>query len=285
MSLNIIVLISQALVFSLHASLQLAIYTAKLKENKFYLIRALSLTDASNSVFILVTVLGRQGSIDWMEAGLAIRIGFGISLWLHHMSLFITMLIVVDRWIAIRYCLEYPTIVTKRRLRCMIGCVSLIDAFILTVCFAIRLDKRRPLFFAKLATGIFHFSTCAVIISLGKITMKIRNRTVADIRKQSTIAVHGRTAESLSVLQTLTKSLRDVNRFNFLTCIFLMPLVIIPLTVDFDKKKDGSNALFLSTAVYHLSNPVIYITVFRRIRREFYRFISEICFKLNMTTR
>ena len=196
------------------------------------------------------------------------------------MSLMLTILVVVDRWIAVKYCLQYNSLVSRWRINCIIAILVVINTCILGLCSMNNTSTGEGYFIYKTTKKLVLYNintrsvTCFVIIFLGKSTKRIRDKSLVEIEKQSLNAVHGKTAERLKMLRSMKKGLRDMGKFNFWTCIFLMPLIVMPLATLVEigiEKKFVSRFVVLSTSVHSLSNPIIYIASFNRIRPQFLR--------------
>ena len=95
-------------------------------------------------------------------------------------------------------------------------------------------------------------------------------------RIQDLNSIHGEKAEELDVVKKLKQTIRDMIKLNFWTCIFLLPLSVSCLVIAFesDYRKTALLANIIFVKVYALSNPIIYLTSFEKIR-EFWRRTSS----------
>ena len=101
--------------------------------------------------------------------------------------IFTTVYISIDRYIAIRFCLEYHFIVTKRRLVYLI-ILSWIVSLIITLFPKFEVPKYKVRY-RRLSRDIIHYIivvfSIIILISLSLYTVRIRKKHVKDIRKTS----------------------------------------------------------------------------------------------------
>ena len=115
-----------SVVFLLHLSLQIIIWRARLQENKYYLIRILSFFDWIQLVHVLITSI--PITMGMMKNELVLELVLFFAHLMHSMSMMLTFLIVLDRWIAVKYCLHYDIYVTKRRINASVVLLGFINA-------------------------------------------------------------------------------------------------------------------------------------------------------------
>ena len=122
----LVFLIILILILCLHVAVQWCIFKARLHNNNFYLIRALSSVDSLAILWVIFFGILRDLEVTLNPKILSIILSsfFHSS---YSMSLVITMLIVTDRWIAMQFTLRYHVLVTKRKINIAI----LISSFIL----------------------------------------------------------------------------------------------------------------------------------------------------------
>ena len=67
------------------------------------------------------------------------------------------------------------------------------------------------------------------------------------------------------MLEKLKETMKDVVKFNFWTCIFVLPISVTSIFAVYYEQAYVVN-LFLAK-IYEFSNPVIYLTIFTKIRQ------------------
>ena len=256
----------------LHLVVQYTIYKAKLKDNQYFLLQLLSCIDMIDPVLSLVIMsltLTRYNGIT-PNGFLVISI---LKLVLHILPYNITLIIAVDRSIAVKYALRYNVIITKRRLVYVVLACGLANIAVLCCLFFILgysevIDNS----YIVSNTGVWVYAgcmsylTCVIIFVLGKITKSLRDGNEKRIKDLS--SVHGERAEELDLVKKLKHTIKDIIKLNFWTCIFLLPISISSLVIAFgsDVRKTALAANILFAKIYALSNPIIYLTSFEKIR-------------------
>ena len=113
----------------LHLLVQYIIQKKRLNDNQYYLIRVLSLADS----FVLATscILAFQftnSKNGLVFISLLLYIGFSYST-------LVTLIIAVDRWVAVKWCLRYYTLFSRFRINGVLGISGAINAVNLSFLF------------------------------------------------------------------------------------------------------------------------------------------------------
>ena len=274
---SIFLMILFSITLCLHLPIQWCIYKARLHtNNNYYLIRALSLADSLANIWIIFfAVMKRFGIVN-----LQFRVlGIILSSFLHSsysMSLVITMLIVTDRWIAMQFALRYHALVSKRKINIAI----LVSSFILLIIYLTLLFCLTPKDghmvqrneYSIVFSGTLILITCIYIIVFAKLTIRIRNQNEARIRDITNF--HGAEAERLDTIKRLTRSVKDVWKLNIMTCVFLVPKILVSIFQVYlpnQLQDDFKIFVALANAIYLISNPIVYLFCFTQIRQYWYR--------------
>ena len=255
------------LVTSAHIIIIYAIRRAKLRDNRYFLLQTLSAFDI---VYSLVTVVGTVPHTFMKEGG---ELRHVILTWitilsstLHLMSLQTTILISVDRFVAVYYSLRYHALMTKQRYIYVVT-VSFLLIFSVSVSLMMLSEPRDDWIFVTtydlLAfVTIYRLNTCIVIVVTGVVALRIRSASVNRLGNSPfSVTLHGVNAERLTVLKALKRSVKDVMVLNFCTVVFLVPVTIISGLGAFYRTPhalSGKSGLML-TAINSLSNPIVYI--------------------------
>ena len=189
----------------LHMFVQYTIYKAKLKNNQYFLLKMLSLVDLTVPILGLVIVLLKLAGCD----GILKKGGLFISLLEYSftfLAINITLIIVVDRLLAVKYPLRYISMVTKKRLRMAILAFGLLDTIVLIGLlfgFGYQEVATNSIIVANIEIWVYFGTicglTCFTIVILGKITMDLRDGNEGRLKGLSNI--HGETAEVLDVVK------------------------------------------------------------------------------------
>ena len=110
---------------------------------------------------------------------------------------------------------------------------------------------------------------------MGYLTLRLRNRNEANI--QNIANFHGTEAERLDTIQRLTRSIKDVVKLNVWTCVFLVPLTIVLMLRAFQPvlREYFGKLIALVNLIHLISNPIIYLTCFSKIRQYWYRIFKN----------
>eukprot|EP00111_Clytia_hemisphaerica_P001664 TCONS_00004713-protein len=260
----------------LHAILQWVIFKLNVNENHYHLIRVLSIFDSIHATFVICQAFYFMGvALDKSLPNQTVMVLMTMSVYIFHASsMLITVLIATDRWIAVKYPLRYQEIVSKLRINIAVSISGIFCAVSLS-CLFFTLDIRRVLTLF-INRGIFSFLfilrtvTCVAILVLGKLTIRLRDESEAN--RPHTENLHGVEAERLEVIIKLKRSVKDVMKLNIWTCVFLLPMMFCSLSF---LVTDGSELGIRLDAFFGLvnviSNPIVYLTSFSKIRQYWYR--------------
>ena len=256
----------------LHALVQYTITKARLTNKQYYLIRILSIFDslfAVNTLAISVVLMMEE-----IDGDIVVFLYLGGFLWTS-LSLHVTTMVVVDRTVAVKYCLRYHQLVSKRKINFAVAWIGFITALVLSCLFYIggvkNIASDSILISSRDITIYITIVRSFVIIVLGKINLHIRNRSEAALQRRETSNLHGVRAERLDIFRTLKRSIKDVIQLNFWTCMFVFPMAVSSLLMVF-----GNQSVLVfrvnafATSIYTLSNPIIYLTCFTPLR-QFWR--------------
>jgi len=163
---------------------------------------------AANSLLFHVVILEEKIQESFISTTIAV-LGYVHST----MSLLITILITVDRLLAVKYSLRYNLFMTKKLINIIVviatGCNTLL--YIILYTFDEELLFVWP---STMGTMVFangmRLITMLTIVIIGRITLNIRSKAEKAINRQIDM-IHGQRAERLTVLRTLKRSVKDVN--------------------------------------------------------------------------
>ena len=248
----------------------LIIKTKKLHKPRYFLIIHLSIGDL---------ILAVTGSINIFFFDYRNDILYIPSHMCYNLSLFTTVYIAIDRYIAIRFCLEYYVIVTKRRLLYLI-ILSWMFSIMITLLprfevrkFGMKVDYRR------LSSDIIHYSivvsSSIILISLSLHTVRIRRKHVKDIRKTS--RRFGIVSEKFNMLSKLKNSMKDVMKLNIVTVILVISSNMANFySTYFDTAKQYKTISTIMLAFYIISNPFLYAVIMTELRQQYVIFLMNI---------
>ena len=245
----------------------LIIKTKKLHKPRYFLIIHLSIGD------LILSVTGSINAILFDYRNDILYIPSSIC---YNLSLFTTVYIAIDRYIAIRLCLEYYFIVTKRRLVYLI-ILSWIVSILIIVLPRLEVPKfGMKVHYRRLSSDIIHYSivvlSSIILISLTLHTIRIRRKHMKDIRKTS--RRFGIVSEKLNILSKLKKSMNDVMKLNIVTVILVISSNITKLYSNyFNPGKQYVTISLITFGIYIISNPFLYAVIMTELRQQYVIFL------------
>jgi len=257
----------QLLVTSAHIIIIWTIRRAKLRDNRYFLLQTLSTFDV---IYSLVTVVGTIPHAFMSEGGEQRHVMLFwitvLSATMHLMSLQTTILISVDRFMAVKNSLRYYALVTKQRCVYIIAVTFLLILSTNTSLMMLSTLREDWIFITTYGLlafmTIFRTTTCVVILITGAVALRIRSISVNRLDHTPFLVVlHGVNAEKLTSLRALKRSIKDVMVLNFCTVAFLIPITIVSGLGAFSRAPNGLSGKsgFMLTAVNSLPNPIVYI--------------------------
>ena len=248
----------------------LIVKTKKLHKPSYFLIINLSVGDLILTVTVSIDII----KFDYENETLNL-----VADVCYNLSIFTTVYISIDRYIAIRYCLEYHFIVTKRRLVYLIM-ISWITSVILIILPSFEVPKfGNKMRYRRLSRDIIRYiivvSSLIILISLSLHTIRIRRKHVKAIRKTS--RRFGIVSEKLNMLSKLTKSMKDVMKLNIITVILVIASNIVKLYNDYFAPT--MQYVIISTimfAIYIISNPFLYAVIMTELRQQYVIYLMNI---------
>uniref|UniRef100_A0A7M5WVG6 G-protein coupled receptors family 1 profile domain-containing protein n=1 Tax=Clytia hemisphaerica TaxID=252671 RepID=A0A7M5WVG6_9CNID len=264
---------------ALHALLQWVIFKLRVTENQYHLVRILSIFDSIHAILAICQVsYFIESTVNDTLPNQTVMVLLTMSVYIFHASpMLITVLIITDRWIAVKYPLRYQELVSKLRINIAVSISGTFCAVSFVCLFFIgdvRSVTKYKMFFTNQWTVFFLVTlrtvTCVIILVLGKLTMRLRDESEAN--RPYVGNLHGVEAERLDVIIKLKRSVKDVMKLNIWTCVFLIPMILFTLTLLMTGVSELGiklNAVF--GLINALSNPIVYLTCFSKIRHYWYR--------------
>ena len=199
---------------------------------------------------------------------LIINITNAVLFTMYALSLQTSMLISVDRYIAVRCSLRYHVVLPKDQLKKCLALMFLADLLVHLVLIILTKGKNVGVYRTSAALMFWFLTlrllTCVVIVVTGIGAFKIRRQNIN--RLQSRVGAFGQQAEQLDALQVLKGSLKDVSVLNLWTIIFLVVLIGVGMVeVMFDANKFGA-VIVLIIIAENFVNPFVTMTTQREIR-------------------
>ena len=199
------------------------------------------------------------------------------------MSYVVTIMLTWDRFLAIRYCLEYYRIVTNRRIMlAVLISFSVIGPILIALTRWTTIQTNMILMISSgvlIADLSFRCLTIVIVLSVGHSINRIRKKTILALLCHHTSnlqqppghalaerLVFGRQQEMVSRLRALKQSIRDVTVLNTWTVIFLTPRVLTGFfIVYYNANLRVVDIVF--RYLYLISNPVIYLVTQTELRQ------------------
>ena len=209
----------------------------------------------------------------------------------YYSSVFSTVLISIDRYIAIQYCLRYGQIATKQTLGISIimsWCASIVLKLIHIVGKA-ELKKHDSYFkvIDDITRYVFVFGSCIALICFSLRMLHIRRKHIKLILGRKT--QFGAEKEKLDKLSDLKQSIKNVFRLNLATAFIVIFANICKICNAYTTSYDAYVLKFLIGAVYILSNPFLYALTMSELREHYcitFRYsFSKLCSRYFVRSR
>ena len=255
-----------SLTFILHLfNTGLIIRRRSLHKPSYYILLHLFLSD---TLFIL-TMATRTYVPQMGEVGHAIQTIF------LNASIFTTLGLTIDRYIAVEHCLRYGSIVTKRALWRCGGGLWLSSVLLEIVPRLGGKDPEERNLFSEIVHIIVNLLVSLVLITCSLYVRKVRNGHETNINKLTIrFGIH---AERLNHLKRLSSSVVDVLKLNMVTSV-----LIVAGNVSFAFAKYGypGNKILgvivrVVIAVYVISNPVVYACTLSKLKKEYVKLFRK----------
>ena len=265
LTINVVQIILTILVFSMHVSNVLFIIIKRdLHKASYLILISLSMSDLIMAVTRVI--------IHLIQVFLISKEYFYIiSDICYYSSIFSTLLISIDRYIAIHYCLRYEQIVTKQILGISIitsWCASIFLKLIHIVESA-KLKKLDSYFktIDEITRDVFIFGSCIALVCLSLRMLHIRRKHIKLILGRKTH--FGAEKEKLDKLSDLKQSLKNVFRLNLATAFIVISANICKICSAYTTSYAAYLLTVLLGAVYFVSNPFLYAAIMSELREHY----------------
>ena len=257
-------------VIVMHVSNISLIFSKKNLHNaRYYLLANLSFSDVLLALIVLIQSFLSGNSEEHMDLIAHICL---------YSSLISTVLISLDRYIAIVWCLRYKEIVTNKN-------VAIIS--ITSWCVSLAVTLLPTIEYAQIWKGNFHyrsgsqiyrsvvaFSCCIALVFLSIILLRIRRNHIKAIALRKSDFPNKK--EKLDILHGLKESAKCVFRLNIATVTILVILNAASLCYEYNVIKSNVVGKICSV-IYLFSNPVLYALIMTEMRMHYYKGVKTYC--------
>ena len=200
------------------------------------------------------------------------------------LSLITTVLISVDRHIAIRYCLRYNQIVTNRNIAISIivsWFVSILVNFF-PVFEELKLRNGRQYYrhSEDIVTYVTRFGGVIILMALSISMLIVRNKHISFIKSRNNNS--SADTEKLDILRDLKQSLKDVFRLNVVTAVLVTAANMGSIIYIYDASKTTKKVFAVIGAAYFLTHPFLYALTMSELRTHYQNCLKHIFSKLNI---
>ena len=210
-----------------------------------------------------------------------VRVLVTICVVTYRTSIYTSVLLSIDRFINIKYCLRYYQLVTKKILLAGVVLVWFIAVFASIIpagkCVQFSQHGIANELNIYIVPWILTFISCLMIISASVYTRHIRRKHVREITR--TAAHFGISAQKLTILRRLKQSVKDILRFNVITLAFVSLQTIFSILRFFVRSEE--NRFYKSAVVciflYMTSSPFIYAYNMTELKNEYRRLLGPWC--------
>ena len=285
LTITVMTLLSAILMVSMHISNVLYIIRKRnLHKARYFILINLSMSD--------LTMVITRVIIHTIQVFLISKEYFYIfSDICYYSSVFSTVLISVDRYIAIQYCLRYGQIVTKQTLGISI-IISWCASIFLKLIHIVENEKlkKHDSYFKtidNITRYVFIFGSCIALVCLSLRMFQIRRKHIKLILGRKTH--FGVEKEKLDKLTDLKQSIKNVFRLNLATAVIVISANICKLCNDYTKAYAANELTALFNALYILSNPFLYVLTMSELREHYcitFRYaFSKLCSRCFVRSR
>ena len=205
-----------------------------------------------------------------------------LSFVFYYSSILSTVLISVDRYIAIKHCLRYREIVTNKKLVISI-IASWLTSIVLNLIFLVLpkvFSKHTARYFKiseEVAKYSLMFGSCIILVSVSVQMLYIRRKHVKALMKvESRFGVE---KERLDILHNLKQSIEDIFRLNVVTAIIIVVSNITEIFHTYTMLKGLPVVSIMFRVVYLVSNPFIYSLTMSKLRTYYFNCFRRIICK------
>ena len=166
------------------------------------------------------------------------------------LSLQITSLITVDRYLAVKSSITYPLQDYRdkyKRAMLILFSFDTFNLYILALLSEPLAGNDLYITYGRIAfVTLQQIATCTIVLITGIIVRKTRNDSEEALRNASN-TLHGVRAETLSFYRWIKRSIKDVLVLNFWSIIILVPMIAVNM-----------HLLFLSETTYYRINVIVF---------------------------
>ena len=200
----------------------------------------------------------------------------------YYSSIFSTVLISVDRYIAIQYCLRYGKIVTKQKLGISIimsWCASIfLKLTPMVVTAKLKLHDSYFKVIDDITRYVFIFGSCIALVCLSLRTLHIRRKHIKSIIGRKTH--FGVEKEKLDKLSDLKQSIKNVFRLNLATAVIVISANICRILNSYTTSYAVYLLFVFFSVTYLSSNPFLYVLIMSELREHYYITFRSVSSKL-----
>ena len=189
----------------------------------------------------------------------------------YYSSVITTFLVALDRFIALRYCLRYKSILTNQKLLLTIACswmVSIMFSLIELIKITLLESNMKQYIRIEIFRYIIYIIFCSGTIALSIHTLLIRNKHIQAINKQQHI--FETRIEKNKVLKSLRTSIYDAFKLNVFTSLLILLHTSLSLVLEcFWMNKVIYKIVFHLYALHMISNPIVVIMMLTPLQKQY----------------
>ena len=230
----------------------------------YYILVNLSISDVLTLVTTTLRVL--------LSYGIDNEYFYPILFVFYYSSILSTVLMSLDRYIAIKHCIRYRQIVTIKRF-----VISIITSWIFSIVlnlifFIVPKILRQNLWYFQIGREVTRcvimFGSCIILVFLSIQMLHIRRTHVKALVKEK--RRFGVEKERLDTLQKLKQSIKDIFRLNVVTAFLVVLSNIAEIFHTYNLINGADSMLIILTGAYFFSNPFLYCLTMSGLRTYYY---------------
>ena len=236
----------------------------RLHNISYYILINLSISDV---LMLVTTTLRVLLSYDYDN-----EYFYPIGFVFYYSSILSTVLMSVDRYIAIKHCIEYREIVTIKRFVISIIMSWMFSIVLNLIFFIVPKIFRQNLRYFQISRDVtkyvIMFGSCIILVFLSLQMLHIRRTHVKALLKEK--RRFGVEKERLGTLQKLKQSIEDIFRLNLVTAFLVVLSNISEILKTYNLINGAETMLIMLTAAYFFSNPFLYCLTMSGLRTYYY---------------
>ena len=189
-------------------------------------------------------------------------------------SIFLTALLAIDRYIAVKYTLKYQIILTEKKIVLLLVLLWVISLLIPGITFILASSYDKYQHICAIIFINFRLAVSVLLLSLSQCTHLVRKRHMKNIKKRR--IYFGVEREKFDRLKNIKNSLKDTFRF-YIGTVVIMAAFIALGTIELISCEFHFLVKLLFVVLSQVTDFLIVLLAHREIRDQLQRLLTEFC--------